>query len=617
MKPKAFGSFVLVDQLTETSLGQIYKAIPLEGEPVLQYLIVLDKEILATSEAATLFLAHSQKWKELRDLYTLNLLESGQEGNDLYYTFEYTQGRLLSDVLDKCMTEGLPLATDQAVYLAERAAGALVSLSTQGIFAGHLSPEQILITFEGEVKILPCVLRDLQTTPVLALDIIRETLKYLPEKQRKGMPAKGSTDRYALGTLLFEFLCREPFFTGAEDFQAQARLEENLQAEGLAEAIPENLMAVLKRAILRDQPDSYADLDSLKAGLDKLITSGEYSPTTFNMAFLMHSLFRGEDDEETKKDEGFFALDREPFKPTPPEPEPEEVAEASARARVEAPARELDETFGVEPPRSKRGLFIGLGALAIIIVIGVLAWLAFMGPKGPTEAEIQAQVDAKVTEERTRLQERETQISAQLQQAEQEKQELEQQLSNAQTEDERLAAQQRLQETQARLDEQRRQREALQRESASLQPTPPPATETTQPPTEKPAETEAPPAAAVTPKPAPPPPAAPPQPEAKPLQEGDFVEGWALDVKPHLKRDLQVQLTPIAKKNRISGQVFVEASIDHNGRVTQAKVLRSLPMPDYGTNEAVRQAVLNSEYSPGIKDGIRVSTKLTFPLSIR
>jgi len=55
-----------------------------------------------------------------------------------------------------------------------------------------------------------------------------------------------------------------------------------------------------------------------------------------------------------------------------------------------------------------------------------------------------------------------------------------------------------------------------------------------------------------------------------------------------------------AKRNKISGEVLVEASIDEFGFVTAAKVLEGI---GYGCDEAARSAVIRTQFEPAKKDG--------------
>jgi len=632
MEPVTFASFILVEEVSKTALGEIYKALPLEGDAELRFLYRVSEEVSREPTAATLFLTHAQRWKTLRDLYALNLMEFGQEGDRLFFTFEFVQGRLLQDVLSRCGTEGIPLAADQAVYLANRTAGALVSLSTQDLHAGCLSPQTVFITFEGEVKLLPTVFRDLQTTPLAPSGALSAYRNYLPPAQREGAPSKAAADRWSLGALFFEFLCREPFFQGEADFDPAARMVEAKEGIGFADGLPENLLSILDRALVPDAEGAYRDLDTFKTDLDQLITSGEYSPTTFNIAFLMHSLFRNEDEEEAGRNESYLTLDRESFRPQPepepePEPEPAQKTQPSFTPPGETTAVIEDPSFGVEEEPGRRGLLVGLGIAAVLAVAGFLVWFVFLRETGPTAEEIKAQYEERLAAEQAKLEEKQREIAAQLEQAQQEKEELESQLAEAQTAEDRARAQQALDEAR------RRQEQALARQEALAREKPPPPSEAASeasgeaagdaaseaPAEASPAGPGAEPAsdsgtgAAEAPSQPVPSGMAPP----KEVQAGDFVEFWALDVKPKAEKKVKVSLTRMARRHKVRGKVFVEAFIDQTGTVTRADIVKGMEPPDYGMNEACREAVLATKYSVPIKNGVPVRTKVTLPFSFR
>jgi TonB family protein len=611
MKPQSYGSYVLVDLFSETSLGPIYKALPLEGPPAFSYLHALPADVAKNPNAATLLLTHAQRWKAIHDLHALNILDFGQDDAGLFYTFECQQGRLLSDVLKRCASEGIPLAPDQAVYLADRIAGALVSFSTAKLFAGYLSPEQVLVTFEGEVKLLPCILRDLQTTPLRESDLLRPYLRYLLPAARDGKPSKAPSDRYAVGLLLFEFLCREPFFTGDVTFNPAARLDEAERGLGMADGLAPSLMRILRRALLPETPEAYPDLDKLKDDLDGLITSGEYSPTTFNIAFLMHSLFRGEDEAENALEQQLIAIDREACRPKPPVPEPEPAPPPKTTRPMPPPPTEEPASFGVEPEPSRKGLFIGLGAAAMV-VLGIVVGFLFFNSKGSSESALKAKYEAQLQAEKAKLAEAQKTIADQLAKAQADKTALEQQMASAKTTEEKAKAKKALDEAKAKIEEQQKQQAALAAQAAPApakpEPSPPPQKPPEPPPATTPPAT-APPSSSTT---------APAEPargtEPGKVQRGDFVEGWALDAKPKPDREIKADYTPMARQNRAQGRVTLEVSVDENGRATSAQVLKGLS-PDYGIHDALVRAATATKFSPGMKDGVPVKTKYVVNLN--
>jgi TonB family protein len=628
MNASVFAKYV-VGETTSTSVsGTLSKAIPLTGEPVLRFLNRLPEMVSAHFEAERAVLKNAKDWKKVRDLRALNLLEAGKEGETLYAVLEYHSGRLLSDVLDRLRREGMPLAADQAVYLTERAAGAALSLAEQGLAAGGLSPDRLFVTFEGEVKILPCLFKGLSATPLAAEPALEPYLRYLPAPEA-AQAFKGAADVYSLGALLFEFLCRQPFRNvPAAEFDPAARLEQGRKGVDGAEPIPENLFSLLRKSLLLGSPEAFRSLGAFKEQVDLLITSGEYSPTTFNIAFLMHSLYRGEDEAEDAADKAFLAMDRSPFQ-VQAAPAPAPPAEAAEREGKAAPRPAPEPSFSAAeqapaeeaPPAGKKALWLGVAAAAAVVVVGGGIFLALRS-RGPSPEELQARQQLEALEkERALFKAQQEEMARRMKALEEEKAALAEQVSKAKTTEEKARAQKALEEAQQRLKAQEEERRRLEEAARKAEAPKPAASSTANPapvlssaapsPAAPPAESPAPEAA--------PPPAPEPAPQAASpsrVQVGDFVELWAVDIKPKQTNSLQLDVTSPARQNRLKGTFYVEVDVNERGEVTDARVVRG-PSPDFGMNDACRRAALRLKFSPALKEGVPVRTKVTFPIVLK
>jgi protein TonB len=97
---------------------------------------------------------------------------------------------------------------------------------------------------------------------------------------------------------------------------------------------------------------------------------------------------------------------------------------------------------------------------------------------------------------------------------------------------------------------------------------------------------------------APPPPPPPPQ---APVRVGG-------NIKPPTKvRNVNPVYPPIAQSARVQGVVIIEATIGPDGRVKDAKVLRSIPLLDAAALDAVKQWV----YTPTLLNGVPVPVIMT------
>jgi protein TonB len=80
------------------------------------------------------------------------------------------------------------------------------------------------------------------------------------------------------------------------------------------------------------------------------------------------------------------------------------------------------------------------------------------------------------------------------------------------------------------------------------------------------------------------------------------------DVRPPKKiKDVAPQYPAVALAAKEQGAVILEASVDARGRVTDTRLLQSIPLLD----QAARDAVMQWEYEPTVVDGIPVPATLT------
>ena len=98
---------------------------------------------------------------------------------------------------------------------------------------------------------------------------------------------------------------------------------------------------------------------------------------------------------------------------------------------------------------------------------------------------------------------------------------------------------------------------------------------------------------------APPPP--PPPPPPAPVRVGGAIR------QPTQLKKVNPVYPPIAQSARVQGVVIIEAIIGPDGRVTEAKVLRSIPLLDAAALDAVKQWV----YTPTLLNGVPVPVIMT------
>ncbi len=196
------------------------------------------------------------------------LVEDG-EGNRLpWYVMPYVEGESLRQRLRQ---EGY-LPVEQALEIAERAAGALAAAHRLGVVHRDIKPENLLLA-DGEVYVadfgIAKALLDTGGERLTSTGLALGTPAYMSPEQAMGQPVDGRTDQYSLAGVLYEMLAGEPPFTGptAQAVVARRLAEPVRPLRPVRSTVPAGTEAAILRALERIPADRFPDISAFAAAL--------------------------------------------------------------------------------------------------------------------------------------------------------------------------------------------------------------------------------------------------------------------------------------------------------------------------------------------------------------
>jgi serine/threonine-protein kinase len=141
----------------------------------------------------------------------LDVPAAGEADGLLYVAAAPPPGTTLADRL----REG-PLPPEEAVRLLSQVAGALETLALNGVPAGPLRPDRIILTARRpqQARLWDIGIAD-EATPACARADLLDQVAYLAPEAARGAPADAAVAVYALGCILFECLTGAPPFRAA------------------------------------------------------------------------------------------------------------------------------------------------------------------------------------------------------------------------------------------------------------------------------------------------------------------------------------------------------------------------------------------------------------------
>ena len=365
------GSYLLASELASDPFGSVHRAVIIAGSN-------FDRHVLVRTFSEEMFqagmntrLPEGGRVVPLLGgarIYGLGYrLESGKTP---HVAWDYVPGRSLAQLIDKARREQIPFGVDHALTVIQGVAQGIVQMQAKGISHGVLSPHSVWVSFEGATQIVDAPYAALAKSMLAkAPNAKRKLAPYLQGPENDAL----QQDLFALGAVLYELLTFESLPIGGN---LQSVLDQaTLKAAQEEAPLPAEIRAFLGRLLLGRQP--FPTVEAFGAELERVLYDGEYSPTTFNMAFFMHTLFREENDRDatamkTEQSDNYLAYT---------------AAGESLRSgatRVE----HIDGHDEAQASQKNTTLLIG-GGMAAVVILG-LGYMFFGRPK--VDPAIQAQL---------------------------------------------------------------------------------------------------------------------------------------------------------------------------------------------------------------------------------
>lgn len=270
--PRVFGRYVLFDRIGRGGMANIFLAradTSLGGSRLCVVKQILT-ELGRDSNFERALIAEAKLAARLTHANVVQVFDLGRESDRLFIAMEYVEGFDLNQFLRALSKAQLALPAEFALFVIREVLRALDYAhrvkDDQGRLLGlvhrDVSPSNVLISFEGEVKLCDFgIARAMsahdEESEIVVPRVVGKSAYMAPEHAR-GEPIDARADVFAAGILLWELCAGRRLYRGSEDeMLAQAKQAEvpELPERGLPESA--KLQAVLNRALARYRDDRF------------------------------------------------------------------------------------------------------------------------------------------------------------------------------------------------------------------------------------------------------------------------------------------------------------------------------------------------------------------------
>ncbi|MGD0525703.1 MAG: serine/threonine-protein kinase, partial [Polyangiaceae bacterium] len=284
----AFGRYRLLERLGQGGMAEVFKAKSYGVEGFEKILVIkrILPELARSQDFVEMFIHEAKLAVRLSHANIVQVFDLGKTpAGDApatadpavayYIAMEYVHGLDLASFLARSRRQQLVLPIQLGVYVASEVAKGLdhahrrrdEQMRPLGIVHRDVSPQNVLVSFEGEVKVTDFGIAKARG----ALDAaapedtrarkLQGKFGYMSPEQARGESVDARSDLFSLGTILYECVSGVNPFSAPTTFETLRRVQacEYPPVELLRPDAPPELVAILKTAMAKNAGDRYPD----------------------------------------------------------------------------------------------------------------------------------------------------------------------------------------------------------------------------------------------------------------------------------------------------------------------------------------------------------------------
>jgi serine/threonine protein kinase len=375
---ETLGRYTLQRKLASGGMAEIWLA-SLQGPEGFRSQVVV-KTILphlaSRPEFVKMFLHEARLAAKLRHPNITQIFELGEHRGTYFLAMEYVPGvdlrRLLREAATQRRPLPLPLAIRILIEVAQALAYAHAARDERGepmhIVHRDVSPENILVTYEGGVKLVDFgIARAENDGGLTRTGVLKGKYPYLSPERVDGQPFDGRADLFALGVIAFELLTGQRLFRRETDVATLRAVTECAVPvpTSVVPQLPRELDAIVLRALARNPDERYPDGAAFAQAFEQFLLDSHTAATAPQLAAYLRQLFPNPEppslvdsaDTDSHSGEHLAASPPQPTRSTRPpqsDPDPEQrTGQLAPRGPVRDPAvvRRETATLAIQQPK--------------------------------------------------------------------------------------------------------------------------------------------------------------------------------------------------------------------------------------------------------------------------
>ncbi len=322
---KKFGKYSLLHRIAVGGMAEIFVARHTGMQGFSRKIVIkkIRSHLSKESSFIHMFLNEAKLAAQLNHSNIAQIYDLGKIGESFFIAMEYVRGRDLRAVASKADRKGIPFPLEYALKVAAETCEGLFYAHRRTDDAGNplhivhrdVTPENILVSFDGEVKILDFGIAKAENMSTeTRVGEIKGKLGYMSPEQVMGKNLDHRSDLFSLGVVTYELVTGHKLFTGKNDVDVLRNVVEGkiYPPSYFNPDVPKPVEDLIVKALERNREQRYQSAWEMQFDIRQFLAQHEFNPSNIHLSNFIRQIFA----EEIRQDEAILAkAESEPEEP--------------------------------------------------------------------------------------------------------------------------------------------------------------------------------------------------------------------------------------------------------------------------------------------------------------
>jgi tRNA A-37 threonylcarbamoyl transferase component Bud32 len=275
----------------------------IEGFERLVVLKRLRPEMAERADIVRMFLDEIRLLASIQHANIVHIYDVGSGDAGYFYAMEFLHGQDLRGVTRKLQPNGIPL--DYALFIISSILGGLHHVHERcgadgqplRIVHRDISPSNIFVTYEGDVKLLDFgVAKAATQSAQTEVGVLKGKLSYMSPEQIRGEEIDKRSDIFSIGVVLWELITGKRLFPKDTDLKVMLKIiEGNVPLPStLVKNCPPELESIVMRALATEPADRWQSARDMQAAIESFARENKLAMSATTLAQFMGDRFATE-----------------------------------------------------------------------------------------------------------------------------------------------------------------------------------------------------------------------------------------------------------------------------------------------------------------------------------